>query len=90
MLQVKWHVLIPLTDDKTSKYTVSKSIQGRAPLYLSQHHLVFAQFGGDFGLHVHKYQPNDFPKVADVQVSLISLLQGSIKSTCETVLIVQV
>ena len=60
-------------------YTVVKSLQGRAPMVLTKNHLFFCEFGTGVKIFVHKAQPNDFPKVTEIEVSKSGIIDPSMQ-----------
>ncbi|XP_018021293.1 myosin heavy chain kinase B [Hyalella azteca] len=72
---------------ETNQHTVVKSLQGRAPIYLSKEHLVYSEFGAGYGLHLHKNLPNDFPKITDLRghSMIITCLGGNTVSGSERI-----
>ncbi|KAF2349701.1 WD40 repeat [Trinorchestia longiramus] len=74
-------------NDTTSMFTVVKSLQGRAPIYMSPKHLLYGEFGTGYGLHLHKNEPNDFPKITDLRghSMIVTCVGGNIVGGSERV-----
>lgn len=74
-------------EDDTNMYTVVKSLQGRAPIYVSAKYLVYSEFGTGYGLLVHQYQPSDFPKLAELRAHerIVTCMSGGVVGSTERV-----
>jgi len=68
------------TREGTTKNSVVKVLQGRAPLYVSDNYLVHTQHSNGFGFMVYKFEPVQFPHLKDLKGhdAIVTCLTGSV------------